>query len=661
MDWCRTFLVLGIAAATMSSSPWAHADSGSCPSPAASYAGGAGTVGAPYQVATPEQLQRLRDDSPSWGASFVVTAIIDMTASGATCTWESSIGTAATPFTGTFDGAGREIVDLNIAPPVGTAVYAGLFGRISGASIIDVDFAGDVTAAAEAAHGPIARAGGLVGWADGASTITGGSSAGAISAIADDTVAPGDANSSAGGLVGLLDGTSTVSMSASSGVATAVMWADDSGSTLSSGAADAGGLVGTAASGTTISNSSATGLVTAISNQHAYSSGPVTPRAGGLVGASVGSTQRSTASGAATANGSTTGMANGMAGGLAGYVGPPGSVIDSYATGSANASGGFDGDSFAGGLIGALGSSATITSTYALGSVTAAQSGVGSAYRGALIGQNLGTVQSSFASNASTPPTGNAANTGITWTMLANMQDIASYQSSGWSISDTWSVGGTWALCTGVNNNYPFLVSQFTSNPGCSAGPAPSPEVPTPIPPTSPLAVTAIGGDRTAEVSWGEPASSGSYPVSHYMATSSLGGRTCLVAAPALSCEVGGLTNGTAYTFTVKALTGAGWSPASQASNVVVPRADAGPLVVITGARDGRSITVSGTSTGLGMGAILNPWVRLAGQSSFTEGSASILVSMDGTFEWSRRSGKRVSVYVEMRDSSVRSNTVTIR
>jgi hypothetical protein len=89
-------------------------------------------------------------------------------------------------------------------------------------------------------------------------------------------------------------------------------------------------------------------------------------------------------------------------------------------------------------------------------------------------------------------------------------------------------------------------------------------------------------------------------------------------------------------------------------------RADARSSILITGARDGRSITVSGSSTGLGTGAILKPWLRLVGQSSHTEGSASILLSKDGTFEWSRRTGKKVSVYVATRDSSVRSNTVTI-
>jgi hypothetical protein len=90
------------------------------------------------------------------------------------------------------------------------------------------------------------------------------------------------------------------------------------------------------------------------------------------------------------------------------------------------------------------------------------------------------------------------------------------------------------------------------------------------------------------------------------------------------------------YRFTVEALTGAGWSAASEPSNPVTPRADAGPSVTITGTREGKRIAVSGQTTGFGMGGTLCPWVRVAGQSAYTRGSATILVSMDGTFEWGR-------------------------
>lgn len=83
--------------------------------------------------------------------------------------------------------------------------------------------------------------------------------------------------------------------------------------------------------------------------------------------------------------------------------------------------------------------------------------------------------------------------------------------------------------------------------------------------------------------------------------------------------------------------------------------------MVITGSRDGGRIQVSGTTTGFGMGGELVPWVRLAGQGAYSAGSTTILVSMDGTFEWSRRSAKRASVYVATPSGDVRSNTVVVR
>ena len=181
-----------------------------------------------------------------------------------------------------------------------------------------------------------------------------------------------------------------------------------------------------------------------------------------------------------------------------------------------------------------------------------------------------------------------------------------------------------------------------------------------PVAAGAPTDVRALAADHSASVSWTAPESPGSFPVTHYLATSSSGGRTCLVSAPTLTCEVTELSNGTAYTFTVKALTGAGWSAESSPSNAVVPRAPAKPTIVITGSRDGDRIAVSGTTTGFGMGGELKPWIRPAGKAAFTQGVATILVGVDGTFEWGRRAGKQVSVYVQAPDGSVRSNTVTL-
>ena len=134
----------------------------------------------------------------------------------------------------------------------------------------------------------------------------------------------------------------------------------------------------------------------------------------------------------------------------------------------------------------------------------------------------------------------------------------------------------------------------------------------------------AIAGHGSASVSWSAPTSSGSFPVSHYLAISTPSLHQGLVAVTALTCDVGNLTIGTAYILSVKALTGAGWSPASDPSNAVVTRPQSKPSIIISGSRDGQLIEVSGSTTGFGMGAILNPWVRHAGQSSDSQGAARV-------------------------------------
>ena len=187
------------------------------------------------------------------------------------------------------------------------------------------------------------------------------------------------------------------------------------------------------------------------------------------------------------------------------------------------------------------------------------------------------------------------------------------------------------------------------------------PPPPPPVPASPPQDVTATPGEASALVSWSAPASSGSYSVTAYLATSSLGGRTCLVSVPARECEVVGLTNGTSYTFTVQALTGAGWSAPSDPSNAVTPRAAPEPTITITGTRTAKLATVSGMATGFGMGAMLTPWIRLSNSGAFEEGKITVLVSMDGTFTWERRMrpGRPLSVYFT--GGGVRSNTLTLR
>ena len=91
-------------------------------------------------------------------------------------------------------------------------------------------------------------------------------------------------------------------------------------------------------------------------------------------------------------------------------------------------------------------------------------------------------------------------------------------------------------------------------------------------PPNAPINVTAVPGSTRATVSWTSGGTSGA-TISGYRVTASPGGATCDVASALITTctfAAGSLTNGTGYTFTVKANSSAGYSPASAASSPAV-------------------------------------------------------------------------------------------
>jgi hypothetical protein len=316
------------------------------------------------------------------------------------------------------------------------------------------------------------------------------------------------------------------------------------------------------------------------------------------------------------------------------------------------------------------------TSTISVGSapvpVAACGTGIYTARRGTSEVMYVNPVTQavqSINSPAFSDPHNLSADQGTVWVLSVNNDRVATIDCDSRTVDDSVSLSAAadWPISIAFSPYRTFVTSVGGTNGYLSViqtGTPPTPNQPDPPPPvmsSPPASVAAIAGDGSAAVSWTAPVSSGSFAVSHYLATSSPSGRTCLVAAPALACEVRGLSNGTAYTFTVKALTGAGWSDASTPSSAVTPEATPKPTITITGSREGQRIEVSGATTGFGMGGELKPWIRPTAMDSFTQGAATILVGMDGTFEWVRRAGRQVSVYVATPDGSVRSNTVTIR
>jgi hypothetical protein len=87
--------------------------------------------------------------------------------------------------------------------------------------------------------------------------------------------------------------------------------------------------------------------------------------------------------------------------------------------------------------------------------------------------------------------------------------------------------------------------------------------------PGAPTIGTATAGNAQASVAFTAPAVTGGPSITSYTATSSPGGITGSAASSPIT--VSGLTNGTAYTFTVTATNSIGTSAASAASNSVTP------------------------------------------------------------------------------------------
>jgi hypothetical protein len=96
-------------------------------------------------------------------------------------------------------------------------------------------------------------------------------------------------------------------------------------------------------------------------------------------------------------------------------------------------------------------------------------------------------------------------------------------------------------------------------------------EQPTYSKPSAPVNVTAAAGDALATISWSAPVGDGGKPITEYIVTASPGSLT--VTTSALSTTISGLTNDTAYTFTVKAINSIGESALSAVSNTVTPKA----------------------------------------------------------------------------------------
>ena len=131
---------------------------------------------------------------------------------------------------------------------------------------------------------------------------------------------------------------------------------------------------------------------------------------------------------------------------------------------------------------------------------------------------------------------------------------------------------------TGLTNGTEYTFKVKATNAIGSTESAASAAIIPAVAPTAPAAPTVVKGHLSVQLTWVAPANGGSaitgYTVSTYTGTTLVTGKTCTPSpATATTCVVTGLTNGTAYTFKVKATNAVGSSADSVASAAVTPAA----------------------------------------------------------------------------------------
>lgn len=146
---------------------------------------------------------------------------------------------------------------------------------------------------------------------------------------------------------------------------------------------------------------------------------------------------------------------------------------------------------------------------------------------------------------------------------------------------------------TGLTNGTPhtFTVKK-TNSAGASPTSSTASEAVTPLgAPDAPGAPTVSEvSNSQATLSWVAPVNNGGSSVTEYTVTSTPGSLSCTVTV--LTCTLSGLTNGEAYTFTVKAKNSINYGAESVPSTTATPRTTPGTPTSVTGATVGDSHVV---------------------------------------------------------------------
>lgn len=156
--------------------------------------------------------------------------------------------------------------------------------------------------------------------------------------------------------------------------------------------------------------------------------------------------------------------------------------------------------------------------------------------------------------------------------------------------------------------------------------------------PGAPTGVSATAGNAQATITFTPPVNNGGLPITLYRVTSSPGNISTNGAGSPITLT--GLTNGVAYTFTVRARNDAGFSVPSAPSNSVTPSAPTFALTNRTisasaqsnsGVNLGRNGVANDVVAGGGTANISGQWVATGAFATIGDGYEAVATLISGT------------------------------
>ena len=269
----------------------------------------------------------------------------------------------------------------------------------------------------------------------------------------------------------------------------------------------------------------------------------------------------------------------------------------------------------------------------------------------------IGTGAASGQSNAVTPATvpgaptigtatfGNASAT-VTWTAPASNGGAAitgyvvtPYKGGFAQATQTFNSAATTETVTGLTNgsSYTFKVAAINSV-GTGAQSAASNSVTPATTPSAPTITAAVPANTTVAITWTAPASNGGSAITGYVVTPYIGGTAQAAQTfnnTATTETATGLTNGTAYTFTVAAINAIGTGAQSAASASVTPATTPGAPTIGTATPGVGSAIVTWTAPASNGGSAITgykvtPYKAGVAQTAQTFNSAATTETVTG-------------------------------